>query len=170
MANAMTVQFQHQTVATTAAGRSWAVPSALAPPSGAAIGLGRLIDRFTLRSSSSSLSSLFGLPRSALRVKFTMRVAARQAYICRDCGYIYNESTPFEKLPDNYFCPVCGAPKRRFRPYDAPVAKNANTAAVRKARKAEIQRDEAIGKALPIAIVVGIAILGGVYYYLNTTF
>uniref|UniRef100_A0A7C9DI87 Rubredoxin-like domain-containing protein n=1 Tax=Opuntia streptacantha TaxID=393608 RepID=A0A7C9DI87_OPUST len=170
MANAMTVQFQHQTVATAAAGKSWAVPSALAPPPAAAISFRHRIDRLALRSSFSSLSSLFGLPRSAFRSRITMRVASKQAYICRDCGYIYNERTPFEKLPDNFFCPVCGAPKRRFRPYEAPVAKNANSADVRKARKAELKRDEAIGKALPIAIVVGIAILGGVYYYVNTTF
>ncbi|KAG1370219.1 hypothetical protein COCNU_15G005850 [Cocos nucifera] len=34
-----------------------------------------------------------------------MRVASKQAYICPDCGYIYNDRTPFEKLPDKYFCP-----------------------------------------------------------------
>ncbi|MQL41419.1 rubredoxin, partial [Escherichia coli] len=81
-----------------------------------------------------------------------MRVASKETYICRDCGYIYNERTPFEKLPDKYFCPVCGAPKRRFKPYAPAVSKNANATDVRKARKAEIQRDETIGKALPIAV------------------
>ena len=40
---------------------------------------------------------------------------------------------------------VCGAPKRRFRPYAPAVAKNANDTDVRKARKAEIQRGEATG-------------------------
>ncbi|XP_015888567.2 uncharacterized protein LOC107423511 [Ziziphus jujuba] len=103
--------------------------------------------------------------------RFSMRVASKkQAYICRDCGYIYNERTPFEKQPDNYFCPVCGAPKRRFRPYAPAVTKNANQTDVRKARKAEIQKDEAIGKALPIAVVVGIAALAGLYFYLNNTY
>lgn len=40
---------------------------------------------------------------------------------------------------------VCGAPKRRFRTYEPSVAKNANNVDVRKARKAQIKRDEAIG-------------------------
>nr|AFJ66203.1 hypothetical protein 7G9.9 [Boechera stricta] len=40
---------------------------------------------------------------------------------------------------------VCAAPKRRFRPYTPDVSKNVNDKDVRKARKAELQRDEAIG-------------------------
>lgn len=31
-------------------------------------------------------------------------------------GYIYDGSTPFEKLPSSYRCPVCNAPKRRSVP------------------------------------------------------
>nr|KYP59719.1 Rubredoxin [Cajanus cajan] len=99
-----------------------------------------------------------------------MRVASKQAYICRDCGYIYNERTPFEKLPDKFFCPVCGAPKRRFRPYATDVSRNANDTDVRKARKAGIKREEAIGEALPIAAAVGIVVLAGLYLYLNNKF
>ncbi|KAL2342832.1 hypothetical protein Fmac_004117 [Flemingia macrophylla] len=102
--------------------------------------------------------------------RISMRVASKQAYICRDCGYIYNDRTPFDKLSDNYFCPVCGAPKRRFKPYAPAVTRDANDISVRKERKAELQRDEAIGKALPIAIVVGIAVLAGLYFYLNTQY
>lgn len=102
--------------------------------------------------------------------RFTMRVASKQAYICRDCGYIYNERTAFDKLPDKYFCPVCGAPKRRFKPYATDVNKKANETDVRKARKAELQRDEAVGKALPIAVAVGVVVLAGLYFYLNSTF
>jgi len=44
---------------------------------------------------------------------------------CSVCGYIYDAEkgdpdgnippkTPFEKLPDNWVCPVCGAPKDMF--------------------------------------------------------
>ncbi|XP_042467762.1 uncharacterized protein LOC122050953 [Zingiber officinale] len=98
------------------------------------------------------------------------RVASKQAYICRDCGYIYNDRTPFEKLPDNYFCPVCSAPKRRFKPYEPAVVKNANDVDVRKARKAQIKRDEAFGQALPIAIVLGVIGLAGLYLYLNSMY
>ncbi|OIV97045.1 hypothetical protein TanjilG_11562 [Lupinus angustifolius] len=102
--------------------------------------------------------------------RISMRVASKDSYICRDCGYIYNDRTAFDKLPDKYFCPVCGAPKRRFRPYAPPVTKNANAKDVRKARKAEIQKDEAIGKTLPIAIAVGVVVLVGLYFYLNSQF
>ncbi|XP_034672418.1 uncharacterized protein LOC117903995 [Vitis riparia] len=139
------------------------------------VGLRRPMDRFALRSSFFSPSIHLLLPPNQHRAlpstapKISMRVASKQAYICRDCGYIYNDRTPFEKLPDGYFCPVCGAPKRRFRPYQPAVAKNANDMDVRKARKTQIQKDEAIGRALPIAIVVGIAALAGLYFYLNST-
>ncbi|KAF8052963.1 hypothetical protein N665_1483s0015 [Sinapis alba] len=112
---------------------------------------------------SKSSSSSSSAPR------FSMRVSSKQAYICRDCGYIYNDRTPFDKLPDNYFCPVCAAPKRRFRPYMPDVSKNVNDKDVRKARKAELQRDEAVGKALPIAIAVGVLALAALYFYVNNT-
>ncbi|KAK1272033.1 hypothetical protein QJS04_geneDACA020993 [Acorus gramineus] len=108
--------------------------------------------------------------KTATAPRFSMRVASKQAYICRDCGYIYNERTPFEKQPDKYSCPVCGAPKRRFRPYEPAVTKNANDKDVRKARKEQLKRDEAIGRALPIALVVGAAALVGLYFYLNNAF
>ena len=46
-------------------------------------------------------------------------------YECQTCGYIYEplkgddrrqipEATPFEAVPDNWRCPVCGAAKSRF--------------------------------------------------------
>ncbi|KAL6280796.1 hypothetical protein ACE6H2_017677 [Prunus campanulata] len=155
-----------------------APPSPLAAPKGNA-GLRPPSDRFALKSSffSSSHSLLLLSPKqqqkslaSSAAPKFSMRVASKQAYICRDCGYIYNDRTPFEKLPDKYFCPVCGAPKRRFRAYQPPVTKDANSKDVRKQRKAELQREEAIGKALPIAIVVGVVALVGLYFYINIGF
>ncbi|KAK9748223.1 hypothetical protein RND81_02G044300 [Saponaria officinalis] len=158
--------------ASTIAGNSWAVPAPLAPPAGTSIGLRRPLDRFALRSSFSSipLTCLPGVGVGVgVRPRFSMRVASKQSYICRDCGYIYSDRKPFDKLPDSYFCPVCGAPKRRFRAYEPTVSKNANELDVRKARKAQLKRDEAIGQALPIAIVVGIALLGAVYLYLNNT-
>ncbi|CAL0319793.1 unnamed protein product [Lupinus luteus] len=150
-------------------------PLSLAPTNNA--GLRTPFNPFALKSSSfiGSLTLLlhpnqYHLITSA-SPRISMRVASKDSYICRDCGYIYNERTAFEKLPDKYFCPVCGAPKRRFRPYAPAVTKNANSTDVRKARKAEIQKDEAIGrKALPIAIAVGVVVLVGLYFYLNSQF
>ncbi|MDO9288513.1 MAG: rubredoxin [Thermodesulfovibrionales bacterium] len=52
-----------------------------------------------------------------------------QKYKCTVCGYIYdpeagdpdggiNPGTNFESLPDNWVCPVCGAPKDAFEKTD----------------------------------------------------
>lgn len=38
-------------------------------------------------------------------------------YICKICGFVYDDSKqkiPFEKLPENWVCPVCGASKADF--------------------------------------------------------
>jgi rubredoxin len=50
-------------------------------------------------------------------------------YRCTVCGYIYNPEdgdpdsnippgTPFEAIPDEWKCPVCGAPKASFEKID----------------------------------------------------
>ncbi|XP_047316901.1 uncharacterized protein LOC124920453 [Impatiens glandulifera] len=153
--------------------------AALPPPSlattGNGAGLRLQTDRFALKSSffSPSLNLLLPTrppPVATTAPKFSMRVSSKQAYICRDCGYIYNDKTPFDKLPDNFFCRVCGAPKRRFKPYTPAVSKDANSTDVRKARKAELKRDESVGKALPIAIAVGAVALVALYFYINNSF
>lgn len=39
-------------------------------------------------------------------------------YICSVCGYVYDEAVEkvkFSDLPDNWRCPVCGAPKSSFK-------------------------------------------------------
>ena len=46
-------------------------------------------------------------------------------YRCKKCGYIYDPKkgdpvvriaagTPFDQLPDDWECPVCGKPKSQF--------------------------------------------------------
>lgn len=35
-------------------------------------------------------------------------------WVCTICGYIYDEETPFEDLPDDWVCPLCLAPKSVF--------------------------------------------------------
>ena len=48
-------------------------------------------------------------------------------YTCNICGYVYDPAvgdpdnrfaagTPFEKLPEDWTCPVCGASKSDFSP------------------------------------------------------
>jgi rubredoxin len=50
-------------------------------------------------------------------------------YMCESCGFIYDPAegdpdggippgTEFANIPDTWFCPVCGARKRDFAPYD----------------------------------------------------
>uniref|UniRef100_K7KVF1 Uncharacterized protein n=1 Tax=Glycine max TaxID=3847 RepID=K7KVF1_SOYBN len=126
-------------------------PPSLAPATNA--GLRPHFNPLALKSSffSGSLNLLLHpnqqLTSGAARI--SMRVASKQAYICRD---------------------FCGAPKGRFRPYAPAVARNANDKDVRKARKSKIKKEEAIGNALPIAAALGIAVLVGLYFYLNNKF
>lgn len=46
-------------------------------------------------------------------------------YVCQICGYVYDPAkgdadsgvapgTPFENLPDDWVCPICGASKSDF--------------------------------------------------------
>lgn len=37
-----------------------------------------------------------------------------EKWVCSVCGYVYDGETPFEQLPDDYKCPVCGQPKSVF--------------------------------------------------------
>lgn len=42
-------------------------------------------------------------------------------YTCSVCGYVYRGETPFEKLPEHWECPMCGAEKAMFRKADSPA-------------------------------------------------
>jgi rubredoxin len=50
-----------------------------------------------------------------------------QKFVCTVCGYNYDpaagdsdsgvdKNTPFEKLPDDWVCPICGVSKDMFEP------------------------------------------------------
>jgi rubredoxin len=52
-----------------------------------------------------------------------------QKYICTVCGYEYDPeagdpdgdiepATPFESIPDDWVCPVCGASTEEFEPVE----------------------------------------------------
>ncbi|QEN05302.1 hypothetical protein EW093_11455 [Thiospirochaeta perfilievii] len=38
----------------------------------------------------------------------------RDLYECSLCKYVYDEDVPFDELPDDWVCPVCGATKDLF--------------------------------------------------------
>lgn len=55
---------------------------------------------------------------------------ALQKYVCDVCGWIYDPAigdpdgiippgTPFAALPEDWVCPVCGAPKSEFSPLES---------------------------------------------------
>ena len=50
-----------------------------------------------------------------------------QSYVCNVCGYVYDPvigdpehgipaGTPFEKIPEDWSCPLCGVTKADFSP------------------------------------------------------
>ena len=52
-----------------------------------------------------------------------------QKWICESCGFIYDPAegdpdggipagTSFDDIPTDWFCPVCGARKADFSPYE----------------------------------------------------
>ncbi|KAF5735419.1 putative electron transporter [Tripterygium wilfordii] len=83
--------------------------------------------------------------------KLTEAQKARATHICLDCGYIYTLSKSFDEQPDEYLCPQCRAPKRRFAQYDVTTGK-------------------AIGGGLPpigviVGLLVGIGAAGALLVY-----
>ncbi|XAR71546.1 hypothetical protein NMG60_11017877 [Bertholletia excelsa] len=55
--------------------------------------------------------------------KLTEAQKARATHVCLDCGFIYFLPKPFEEQPDDYTCPQCRAPKKRFARYDVNKGK-----------------------------------------------
>ena len=60
----------------------------------------------------------------------TMSTETARQWICESCGFIYDPEegdpdggippgTAFEDIPDDWYCPVCGARKADFEPYEA---------------------------------------------------
>ncbi len=52
-----------------------------------------------------------------------------EKWVCVPCGYVYDPEvgdpdggvepgTPFDEIPDDWVCPVCGVDKTLFEPYD----------------------------------------------------
>lgn len=39
---------------------------------------------------------------------------SEKKWVCTVCGYVYDGEIPFEQLPDDYLCPICGEPKSVF--------------------------------------------------------
>jgi rubredoxin len=59
----------------------------------------------------------------------SVEAATKQLWVCTSCGFIYDPDegdpdggvppgTEFEDIPDDWFCPVCGARKADFERYE----------------------------------------------------
>lgn len=56
--------------------------------------------------------------------RFRRELFCMATYLCMTCGYLYDEEkgavpdipagTPFDKIPDPWVCPICGASKKFF--------------------------------------------------------
>jgi rubredoxin/flavin reductase (DIM6/NTAB) family NADH-FMN oxidoreductase RutF len=68
-----------------------------------------------------------GYAASLARQRLIERRHEMKRYVCGVCGYVYDPEegdpdngvdagTPFEELPDDWVCPVCGATKDQFEP------------------------------------------------------
>ena len=40
--------------------------------------------------------------------------AKEERWVWQICGYVYDDDIPFEQLPDDWKCPICGHPKSDF--------------------------------------------------------
>ena len=60
---------------------------------------------------------LCGAPKSLFNPKEEIKKETKDKYVCSVCGYIYDEAEndlPFDELPEDWKCPLCGAPKELF--------------------------------------------------------
>jgi flavin reductase (DIM6/NTAB) family NADH-FMN oxidoreductase RutF len=44
----------------------------------------------------------------------SMKSSTLSTYVCTVCHYVYDGTIPFEQLPDDYVCPICGKGKEAF--------------------------------------------------------
>lgn len=85
-------------------------------------------DRYT-----DALNALDGIAAMPRQVAET---PATQKWICQKCSVIYDPvlgdpdsgiapGTPFEDIPEDWSCPICGAVKKSFIPYAEPIPASA---------------------------------------------
>ena len=81
-------------------------------------------------------------------------------YVCPICGYTFDEAagrpedgiapgTPWQALPEDWVCPLCGAPKSMFEEQSKPAPSSAPTSGAAKAKE-EPLRELSVGKLAAI--------------------
>jgi rubredoxin len=69
------------------------------------------------------------LPAGTALSSRDVEATTKQLWVCTSCGFIYDPDegdpdggvppgTAFDDIPDDWFCPVCGARKADFEPYE----------------------------------------------------
>lgn len=93
-------------------------------------GLLTSIEQHHARQYTDALSTLDG---KSVTKKAPSDEPTTQKWICRQCSMIYDPGigdpdsgiapgTPFVEIPDDWSCPICGAQKKLFTPYEEPAA------------------------------------------------
>lgn len=81
---------------------------------------------------------LCGAPKALFKlVEEEAKPVKKEKYVCTVCGYIYDEAeqkVPFNELPDDWKCPLCGAPKSLFKKMEEPEE-------VKKESRPEVKRE-----------------------------
>jgi flavorubredoxin/rubredoxin len=77
-----------------------------------------------------ALADIFRAPSAPQKPQPSVPGDTETKYMCPVCRYVYDPvkgdpargippGTPFEKVPDNWICPICRVPKRMFKPIPA---------------------------------------------------
>ncbi|MEM7771824.1 MAG: rubrerythrin family protein [Cyanobacteria bacterium P01_E01_bin.6] len=93
-------------------------------------GLLTSIEEYHAQRYTNALNTLSGEASQAVSVSSD---PATQKWICQKCSMIYDPvtgdpdsgiaaGTPFSSIPDDWSCPICGAQKKTFIPYEEPIA------------------------------------------------
>jgi len=101
---------------------------------------------------------------------YARKTATKTAYICIDCGWIYDGKEPFEKLPNSFKCPVCQAPKRRFRKTEGAGKNDAKSMRSRYEKMSDTDGkfDEGDKQFFGVAAAGAVVLLAGLYFFLNS--
>src|SRR3954447_26925293 len=81
-----------------------------------------------------------------------------QLWICTSCGFVYDPDegdpdggippgTPFDQIPDDWFCPVCGARKADFEPFEDYVSPFRASAASSERSRCHLRSERAASQA-----------------------
>ena len=103
---------------------------------------------------------------AALAEVFEDRRPWRQ-FICRACGYVYDEQdgdpdgglapgTRYEDIPDDWACPLCGVSKQDFDPYDGPSSGSVSSRRVAPL----LSRTPSVSRARKGVVIVGGGLAG----------